>query len=48
LSITYVRAVTIALKTSKGLQRREQIIAVARKLLVEEGYDRFVLREIGV
>jgi AcrR family transcriptional regulator len=39
--------VTIALKTSKGLQRREQILAVARKQLVEEGYDHFVLREIA-
>ncbi len=38
---------TIALKTSKGLQRREQILAVARKRLIEEGYDRFVLREIA-
>jgi AcrR family transcriptional regulator len=39
--------VTIALETSKGLQRREQILAVARNLLVEEGYNRFVLREIA-
>jgi AcrR family transcriptional regulator len=39
--------VTIALEISKGLQRREQILAVARKLLVEEGYNRFVLREIA-
>jgi AcrR family transcriptional regulator len=45
--ITYVRAVTIALETSKGLQRREQILSVARKLLIEEGYNRFVLREIA-
>jgi AcrR family transcriptional regulator len=43
----YFCAVTIALKTSKGLQRREQILAVARNLLIEEGYDRFVLRDIA-
>jgi AcrR family transcriptional regulator len=45
--MTYFHAVTIALETSKGLQRREQILAVARTLLVEEGYNRFVLREIA-
>jgi AcrR family transcriptional regulator len=39
--------VTIAVETSKGLQRREQILAVARKLLVEEGFNGFVLREIA-
>ncbi len=38
---------TIAVETSKGLQRREQILAVARKLLVEEGFNGFVLREIA-
>ena len=38
---------TIARESSKGLQRRAQILAVARQLLVEEGYDRFVLREIA-
>ena len=38
---------TTALETSKGLQRREQILAAARKLLVEEGYNSFVLREIA-
>jgi AcrR family transcriptional regulator len=39
--------VTVALETSKGLQRREEILAVARKQLIEEVYDRFVLREIA-
>jgi AcrR family transcriptional regulator len=38
---------TIGLETNKGLQRREQILSVARKLLVEEGYSGFVLREIA-
>ncbi len=38
---------TIAIETSKGLQRRVQILAVARKLLVEEGYKSFRLREIA-
>lgn len=31
----------------KGDQRRAEILAVARRLLVEDGYDRFVLREIA-
>ena len=38
---------TFALETSKGLQQREEILAVARKRLVEEGYNHFVLREIA-
>ncbi len=38
---------TIAVETSKGFQRRQQILAVARKLLVEEGFNGFVLREIA-
>jgi AcrR family transcriptional regulator len=39
--------VTIAVKTSKGMQRREQILADARRLLIEEGYNGFKLREIA-
>lgn len=31
----------------KGELRRAEILAVARQLLVEDGYDRFVLREIA-
>ncbi len=38
---------TFALETSKGLQRREEILAAARKRLIEEGYNHFVLREIA-
>ena len=38
---------SVALETSKGLQRREEILAVARKRLIEEGYNHFVLREIA-
>jgi AcrR family transcriptional regulator len=39
--------VTFALETSKGLQRREKILAAARKQLIEKGYNHFVLREIA-
>jgi AcrR family transcriptional regulator len=38
---------TFALETSKGLQRREEILTAARKRLIEEGYNHFVLREIA-
>ena len=38
---------TFALETGKGLQRREEILAAARKRLIEEGYNHFVLREIA-
>ena len=31
----------------KGEHRRAEILAAARRLLVEDGYDRFVLREIA-
>jgi len=31
----------------KGDQRKAEILSVARSLLVDEGYDRFVLREIA-
>ena len=31
----------------KGDRRRAEILATARRLLVEEGYDRFVLREVA-
>jgi AcrR family transcriptional regulator len=31
----------------KGEVRRAEILAVARRVLVEDGYDRFVLREIA-
>lgn len=31
----------------KGAARRTEILAIARRLLVEDGYDRFVLREIA-
>jgi AcrR family transcriptional regulator len=31
----------------KGEQRRAEILAAARRILVEDGYDRFVLREIA-
>jgi AcrR family transcriptional regulator len=32
---------------AKGELRRGEIVTVARRLLVEDGYDRFVLREIA-
>jgi AcrR family transcriptional regulator len=34
-------------ENTKGAKRRTEIVAVARTLLVSEGYDRFVLREIA-
>jgi hypothetical protein len=45
--ITYIRAVTVAQETSKRLQRRERSLGVARKLPIEEGYNRIVPREIA-
>ena len=47
MSLAYLHGVTFALETSKGLQRREEILAAARKRLIEEGYNHFVLREIA-
>lgn len=35
------------MKNRKGELRRAEILAAARRLLVEDGYDRFVLREIA-
>ncbi len=32
---------------SKGRQRQQDILAVARRVLVEDGYDCFVLREVA-
>ena len=33
--------------TSKGLSTRERIVEAARKQLVEQGYDQFVMRELA-
>jgi len=32
---------------SKGQQRQQEILAAARRLLVEDGYDCFILREVA-
>jgi AcrR family transcriptional regulator len=45
--MAYLHSVTASLEISKGSQRREEILAVARKRLIEEGYNHFVLREIA-
>ncbi len=47
MSIPYTRDVGISVEATKGARRQAEILAVARELLVEEGYDRFVLREIA-
>lgn len=47
MSMPYTRDMRNSVEATKGLRRQAEILAVARQLLVEEGYDRFVLREIA-
>lgn len=46
--MAYSPAMKAAAEASKGQQRQAEILAVAREILVEGGYDRFVLREIAL
>jgi len=38
---------TAPVARSKGEQRQAEILEAARRVLVEEGYDRFILREVA-